>query len=733
MSANPLSDVGFARYFALLRMLLPHGMEFYICTLGGKVLAADPANLSRIQRTRVRTDTARKRAAAHADARLAMDAGDDGTTYVMDIRTPAGEVAGLLVAVSAAGAAHDAAHDSLVEAAFAGITDCIEKEYRLTVELNAMAQELSGRYEELNLVYDADDSASVEQESITLQQLIDSYAEYLDVDMVALLYADRERSLYAIGKNDPVHEPDELLRQLLINFLPQVREDGGCLLINDISDRRRDELSVEMPYKILSCAVTNSRDEVDSVLICLNHIYRPDFFNSDRNLLKVMARKVAKITQSNYDALTGLMNQHAFETVLERALQEARADGLQHSVLNIDIDQLQVLNEAHGRETGDQVIRRVGELLRGKLRSTDTVGYLGEGRYGVLLEKCNIEEGMRVADALSNRVQHAQISRGPVQLDVQVSIGVTTIEPHTDAVGEAMEAAELARIAAKEQGRGRVQAFRMNDQDLVARRSSMQCVVQIQKALRERRFALYCQTIKPVGASAEQFHVEILLRMLDEDGGIVSPERFIPPAEQFNLMPAIDRLVIDETLATLAAAGIAVRPGQGMVAINLSGQSLADASLAAYIVEKIRQYGIASDCLCFEVTETAAISNREAALSIIERVRSVGCHFSLDDFGTGLSSFSYLKELPVDYVKIDGSFVRQILDDRVSHAMVASIIQIGHVMGLKTIAEYVENGEIAERLEQMGADYLQGYGIARPQPLPDYLSGLLHVRSTRAG
>lgn len=734
MSANPLNDIGFERYFALLRLLLPEALELYVCTLAGKVLTADPANRSRIRRTSVRIDGIRKYNAAGTETRLALGTADDTVTFVTDIRTPAGEVAGLLVALGQASEVAGArANVERVDAAFGAVAACIEKEYRLTAELNTMAQELAGRYEELNLVYDTEDSEDMEQEAVTLQQLIDDYADYLDVDMVALLYPERERVLYATGKHDPVHEPGELIRQLLNNYLPQAEREVGCMLINDISDRRRDELGLELPYKLLSCTVTNSRGDVDSVLICLNHIYRQDFYNSDRNLLRVMAKKVAKIATSHYDPLTGLMNQHAFTTLLERKLDEAGKGDAVQCVMNIDIDQLQVLNEAHGREVGDHVIRSVGRLLRDKLRGTDSVAYLGEGRYGVLLENCGIDEGMTVARTLRDRVKQLRVDWGGITCEVQISAGVTTIESHVHDAGEVMEAAELARSAAKEQGQGQIQAFRLDDEDLVARRNSMQCVVLIQRALREQRQRLYCQVIQPVAASAELYHFEVLLRLVGENGEILSPDRFLPPAERFNLMPAINRMVVEQTLATMAVAGLARTPGQGMVSINLSGQSLADASLAEFIIAKIRHYGIASDCLCFEVTETAAIGNRDTALAVMERLRAVGCHFSLDDFGTGLSSFSYLKELPVDYVKIDGTFVRNLLEDKVSHAMVASIIQVSHVMGLKTVAEYVENAALAERLTQMGVDYLQGYGIGKPRPLEEFLAGLASERPARAG
>jgi EAL domain-containing protein (putative c-di-GMP-specific phosphodiesterase class I) len=260
----------------------------------------------------------------------------------------------------------------------------------------------------------------------------------------------------------------------------------------------------------------------------------------------------------------------------------------------------------------------------------------------------------------------------------------------------------------------------------------MQWVGRIQKALRDNRFEIHCQEIRPAAASDEKYHFEILVRMTGEEGEIIAPNDFIPTAERYNLMTALDRWVIDSTFALLQANGLAQHPREGVVSINLSGQSLADAGLVGYIGEMFSKYLLLPDCICFEITETVAFGNMELARDIINQVRTMGCHFSLDDFGTGLSSFSYLKELPVDYLKIDGSFVRHILDDSISHVMVSSINQVGQVMGLKTVAEFVESSEIAEELKVIGVDYLQGYSICKPIPLQEYLdiNGLASVTRT---
>jgi Amt family ammonium transporter len=330
-------------------------------------------------------------------------------------------------------------------------------------------------------------------------------------------------------------------------------------------------------------------------------------------------------------------------------------------------------------------------------------------------------------------VAEAPFSSGQGDVELSVSIGMTVVGPDAISTDAVFEAAELARDAAKKAGRNQVMVYSNDNSELTERKEQMQWISRIQKAMRSNQFRIYCQEIRPTGTTSEKYHFEILLRMSGEDGEVLLPGEFLPTAERYSLMPSLDRLVIDNTFALLQANGLAQQPREGMVSINLSGQSLVDERLVEYIGEMFCKHQLLPNCICFEITETSAFSNMQLAKDIIDRVRAMGCHFSLDDFGTGLSSFSYLKELPVDFLKIDGSFVRTIREDQIAYAMVSSINQIGHVMGLKTIAEFVENDEISKQLQLIGVDYLQGYLIGKPMPLEEYLaqSGLATV--SRAG
>jgi len=340
---------------------------------------------------------------------------------------------------------------------------------------------------------------------------------------------------------------------------------------------------------------------------------------------------------------------------------------------------------------------------------------------------------MQVAENLRDLIATKEFLWEGRSTQVTVSAGMAAIESDTTGVEAVLEAAEIACDSAKESGRNRTQIYRQDDGELVARKQQMQLVNGIQTALREDRFHIYCQTIQPTQPGSERYHFEILVRMFDEQGEIVSPGIFIPAAERYHLMPLIDRWVIKKTCETLSQHAMATVASEGTVSINLSGQSFADESIISYISEQMVKNGLHSTCLCFEITETAAMSNTEAAQRIIAELKEKGCRFSLDDFGTGMSSFAYLKKLPVDYLKIDGSFVRQIVEDQVSRAMVSSINEIGHVMKLKTVAEFVETEEIGRMLKTMRVDYLQGYSIAKPVPIEEYIDSLSDVRSAGVG
>ena len=420
--------------------------------------------------------------------------------------------------------------------------------------------------------------------------------------------------------------------------------------------------------------------------------------------------------QANHDALTGLVNRREFRQRVERALQEARDSRLTHAMFYLDLDQFKVVNDTCGHNAGDELLRQLAALLRRKIRDTDVIGRLGGDEFGVLIHRCPPDQAWHVAENLRDSVRAFRFLWENKSFDVGVSIGVVAIDPNTVDAAELFSAADIACYVAKDGGRNQIHVHQPDDLDLARRRGEMHWSTRIATALNEGRFSLYYQKIIPLaGRHSDYPGIELLLRMQAEDGSLVLPERFIPSAERYQHMLSIDKWVLRRALALMAEP---VNDSfQGMFSINVSGQSLGSARFSSYVIDVIRASGIEPRRICFEVTETAAVANLARAAQFMQELHDIGCRFALDDFGSGLSSFAYLRALPVDYLKIDGIFVRHILDNPNDLAMVTAINQMGRAVGIRTIAEFVEDDRVQQALCAIGIDYAQGFHIHTPQPL----------------
>ncbi|MFM1884992.1 MAG: hypothetical protein RL026_149 [Pseudomonadota bacterium] len=419
--------------------------------------------------------------------------------------------------------------------------------------------------------------------------------------------------------------------------------------------------------------------------------------------------------QASHDTLTGLVNRREFESRLERVLHSARAGEASYAVLYIDLDQFRIVNDGCGHVAGDALLVQVGALLKQRIRWRDTLARLGGDEFCVLLEACGLDEAMRTAEILRKAVEDFRFEWEEQAFRLGgASIGVVPVTADNENVSAVIAAAEAACAGAKQQGRNRVHSFAENDVELMRRRREMHWAARIQAALEEGRFELYGMPIQALQADEPGRHIELLLRLADEQGRVVSPDDFIAAAERYGMMPKIDRWVIEHAFRWLAA-DTAARESLGVCAINLSGQSLSDESFLPWVLGQLQRSGLDPSLLCFEITETAAVADINRARDFIHRLRELGCSFSLDDFGSGLSSFGYLKHFPVDYLKIDGRFVKEILQDRIDCEMVRAITQIGHITGKRVIAEFAENAAVIELLRELKVDYAQGYGVARPE------------------
>jgi diguanylate cyclase (GGDEF)-like protein/PAS domain S-box-containing protein len=426
--------------------------------------------------------------------------------------------------------------------------------------------------------------------------------------------------------------------------------------------------------------------------------------------------------QASHDALTGLVNRREFEQRLGRVLATARIQKTQHALCYLDLDQFKVINDTCGHVAGDQLLRQLGGLLQAHVRKRDTLARLGGDEFGVLMEHCSLQQAKRVANVLRAAIEQYRYAWENKSFGIGVSIGLVPINETSESIAGVLRAADSACFAAKDGGRNRVYIYQENDMALAKRHGEMQWVARINRALEEDRLKLNYQPIVPVSnGKPKGLHYELLIRMQDESGEMVPPGAFLPAAERYNLITKLDRWVVGAALRWFTQNPQHLECLH-LCNINLSGQSIGEKEFLDFLIPQFEQAAVPAQKLCFEITETAAIANLISAANFIRALKAQGCRFALDDFGSGLSSFAYLKALPVDFIKIDGVFVKDIVDDPVDFTMVKAIQEIARVMGKQTIAEFVENQAILKKLRTIGVDYVQGYGIGRPQPV-ERLSG----------
>ncbi len=420
--------------------------------------------------------------------------------------------------------------------------------------------------------------------------------------------------------------------------------------------------------------------------------------------------------QATHDELTGLVNRREFERRLEKVIDTAREEGTEHCLCFMDLDKFKVVNDTCGHAAGDELLRQLSDIFRSKIRGADTLARLGGDEFAIILSECELGPAVNVAENIRMAVEDFRFGWQDQSFQVGISVGLVMVDAHSPDMDEVFKAADSACYAAKDAGRNRVHIYSPNDVEISQRRGEAHWLVRIQNALDEDRFELHYQPIVPIADDRDPLHYEILIRMVSEDGELIPPGAFITSAERYQLMSKIDLWVIERLFTWIEAHWD--HRAEAVFAINLSGQSLADESLLYRVKQLIDEHAIAADHICFEITETAAISNLSQAQLFMDELRELGCRFALDDFGSGLSSFAYLKSLRVDYLKIDGAFVKDMVEDDIDRAMVESIHNIGSVLKLRTIAEFVEDDAILQALKELGVDFAQGYGIARPRALP---------------
>ncbi len=470
---------------------------------------------------------------------------------------------------------------------------------------------------------------------------------------------------------------------------------------------RRDRTS-ESAIELSGAPIRDPRSEIIGSVMVFHDVTR----------LRALAMQLAH--QATHDALTGLINRVEFDARVEQAIHTASHGEKQHALFYLDLDQFKVVNDTCGHHAGDELLKQVAGLLRAALRESDLLARLGGDEFGVLLIGCPLSQAERIADKLRRLIEDFRFMWEDKLFRIGVSIGVVPISSTESSLTELMRAVDSACYVAKENGRNQVHVSRPDDAEIAAQHGQMQWMQRIQRAAEEDEFALYFQPIRAIeGDPGQHVHGEVLLRLVEnrstESERVVAPSAFLPAAERYHLMPVVDRWVLDRALRHLARNDEGTRD-IATCSINLSGQSLSDMKMFSFITSLIAETGVDPRRLCFEITESAVIANMDVASQFIHGLRNIGCRFALDDFGSGLSTFDYLKRLPVDYVKLDGILVRDVATSRVSQAMVHAINYVVHVMGMKSIAEFVESDAIVEALRKLSVDYAQGYAIGKPKP-----------------
>jgi len=584
---------------------------------------------------------------------------------------------------------------------------CVERQIDINAGLSAVRRLTREGRLGLKLIAELDALDENGNPNDTIQSLLERSAGHFDATFsAALLPAHGIQSVFPDTANGDEQRGRQQMRML------------GSLMSKAKIHRKVTRSTIRQSY-VVCAPIFDARDEVVGIYALAA---RSPFSPDQIRLCRAIAARINALGSAPESTRTGPFSRHDFLHYVEEVIR--RESTTSHAVLVVDIDKLHVVNDNFGHMAGDAVIRNVHRILNDVATHGDIVANLGGDEFGLFLRGADEEVIGRRADLILQSVSDEIVEYDKKSVAVTASIGVALIP---DVVGNAEAALSTAAIAmrsAKGRGGSQLVVFRDLDASVVQRRSDLDQVGRLQSALLDDRFVLFAQPIKPLQAGETAPRYEILVRMLDEQGEILPPNEFLSAAERYQMMGAIDRWVVRRTLDQLSAADNPLEVGLGSFSINVSAQSLMDREFLEFVENQIAESGVPPDAICFEITETSVVRSLEMAQYFIARLRHLGCRVALDDFGTGYCSFAYLKDLPVHYVKVDGIFIRDILENPLSEAIVISLVRIADVMSAAVVAEHVETDLVIERLRQLGVCYAQGFGIDKPRPLEDVLAGI---------
>ena len=598
--------------------------------------------------------------------------------------------------------------------------ECLRRDLMSRVAIDELNRTVTARDRDLELLLadGAADHPSTAGEADDLKNILQQATEHLRCATAALIVPDKSIALIRSRAERP--SDMQLVARAHKQLLSMAQMRREPVIINKLAPN--SSLGI-LPYRILSCPLRSMSGRTMGVLALFREEVNDDFVDRDARLGDILARKAVGIIESSYDALSGLYTRPAFEQRV-RGVVADKSQSRHWTALYVDVDQLHVINDSFGMHVGDTVLGQLGEIMRDRLPKGAFGARISGDRFALLLPT-QLDDAEAFADSLREGVEKLGTMHGDSRLHVSISVGVALLDTGSGEIMHSLAAAETACKAAKDRGRNRVEVYHPNDASLVRRFADINIASQLRDAIDAGRFRLDAQLILPfAGAESARPHYELLIRMIDDEGHTIGPDRFMSAAQRYQLMPAIDRWVLTKTIEMLQPHAELLAGKSIAFAINFSGQSLNDESFPDFLLERIASSGLDPELFCFEITENATIANIERAEDLIRRLRRLGCSVALDDFGTGLSSLAYLRQLPVTMLKIDGSFVRDVLKDSRAESMVRAIAQLARSMSIATVAEYVETEEIRARIATLGVDYGQGFAIGRPASLADLLAEL---------
>jgi diguanylate cyclase (GGDEF)-like protein len=603
--------------------------------------------------------------------------------------------------------------------------ECLRREMALRLQLGSREHDLTLRDRDLDLVLDLSSKQSeAASDADEFSLILKTALERMGCALAALWVPDKNVSMSSTRSGQPMAA--DSLKRAQHHLMAWMQLQQRTLVVNHISKVATD---VAAPYKILACPVRHRSERVMGVLAMFNPPSAPDFDVAQTRVAEVLAKRATNIVRAQYDSGTGLMTRQAFERQALALIGASNAAD-DNIILYLDIDRLHVINETFGMHVGDDVIVSVAECMARSLPAGALSARISGDRLAALIPDSQMDAAAIVAEKIRAAAAAIVPRAGQGSFEVSVCIGVAPIGRSDNPLAHALATAEIACKAAKDRGRDRVEMFQDSDQSIIRRHTDILVIGKLRDALDSDSFRLDAQPILPLRGNYGRPRFELLIRMLGDRGEIIPPSKFLSAAERYQLMPTVDRWVVRRACELLGAHSASVGEDIARFAINLSGQSLQDDSFLGFVIDQIKASRLPPGVLCFELTETATIGNMAKAQNFMRSLQDLGCQFALDDFGTGVSSLAYLKDLSVNYLKIDGSFVRDAITNSRSESMIKAIAQLAKVMCMETIAEYVETDVLRARMADLGVDYGQGFAMGKAQPLEDLLKELAIYEAT---